>query len=58
MAEWFDVILLAIRLIQAEPAVGWTLAILLTAGSLMTVLIRRTRREEHLSLLDKVPPRT
>jgi hypothetical protein len=50
MGEWFDIILAVIALIRAEPLAGWTLLILLAAGALIAVLIRRSRREESLSL--------
>jgi hypothetical protein len=50
MLEWVAVLIEVVKLIVAYPLAGGFLAILIGAGAVFAVLIRRTRPDESLTL--------
>jgi hypothetical protein len=39
-----------IRVVRSDPWIGWTLAVLLVAGILAAILIRRSQHDDPLTL--------
>lgn len=50
MLEWLAILIEFVKLIISYPLAGGILAILIGAGAIFAILLRRTRRDDSLTL--------